>query len=146
MPVADAPHRRATLQRRAPRAEPLVWLCGAAVVLALGLLLGLLALLLVRGAGYFWPEPVVLLHSTQNGSLQLGVVLGREERADGTGGSLLIDRGAAPDSASPLAWIDEASIERREYPTDALVFERDGRASATTARVTWSTAAALWWT
>lgn len=107
----------------------MVWLCGSAVVLAMGLLLGLLGLLGLRGAAHFWPQPLVLLHTPEHSTVaELGIVLSREAAPREEGTRLLLDRGAAPYAAAPLVWLQESEVERRERPEKALVFERNGRA------------------
>jgi phosphate transport system permease protein len=43
--------------------EPFIWLTGGALALALLLVAGLIALILVNGLGFFWPKDVVRLRS-----------------------------------------------------------------------------------
>jgi phosphate transport system permease protein len=127
MPAADRPLSPRDLRRARVRAEPLVWLCSGAVVLAIALLLALLLLLVVRGFGHFWPSPVVQLQLAEpETSMRLGVILDREEGPDGDS-TLLLHAGGRGLLAAPLAWVEEASIVTRSRPRRALVVERADR-------------------
>ncbi len=121
--MTDVPLRSA-----ATRAEPLVWLCSGAVVIALALLFSVLGLLATRGLSHFWPQPLLLVNLAQPGeTAQLGVVLGREHDTDGSE-SLLLYRGGEAVFRSALLWLDDDEIANRSYPTDALAIElRSGR-------------------
>jgi len=104
----------------------MVWLCGSAVVIALALLFGLVALLTLRGTAYFWPQPLQLLQSSAPGSpAYLGWVVDRETSDSGVA-SLLLYRGAREQFADSLVWIDETDVTLRSRPGDALAVERRG--------------------
>lgn len=127
MPAADRPAPPRDLRHVPARAEPLVWLCSGAVVLAIGLLLALLLLLGVRGFAHFWPQPVVQLQlANSSASTPLGVMLNRVERPGGNR-SLLLHAGGRGLLAAPLTWIEEDSIVTRARPERALVIERADR-------------------
>lgn len=62
-----APERQTSRPRRQPpsagvrlRAEgqPAVWLCAGGLVLSLAMIVGLMLLVFVQGAGTFWPAPL----------------------------------------------------------------------------------------
>ena len=53
--------------------EPMIWLTGGALAVALAMILGLLALVLVRGLSTFWPQPLVQL-TTVDGKPLLGEI------------------------------------------------------------------------
>ena len=57
--------------------EPFIWLTGGALALALLLVGGLVLLILVNGAGYFWPRAIVRLTLADGGTLT-GAVIERE--------------------------------------------------------------------
>lgn len=123
MPVAEPPVAEVPLRRAVSRAEPLVWLCSGAVVIALTLLIAVLGLLVVRGLGHFWPQPLVLLSPAQGGNVaQLGVILDREEDDSGRE-SLLLYRGVVSVFPSALLWLVDDGIAGRSYPADALAIE-----------------------
>lgn len=107
------------------RAEPMVWLCAGAVTMALMLLGGLLFLLATRGFGHFWPQPLVLLQSAEQGpEAQLGVLLDREPVPGSSHRRLLLHRGGEDFFDSPLVWIDESMLQARSEPPLALAIER----------------------
>lgn len=57
--------------------EPLIWLTGGALLLALAMIVGLVALVMVNGLATFWPSPVVEL-TTLDGTVYLGEVVDDE--------------------------------------------------------------------
>src|SRR5262249_13327043 len=57
---------------------PMVWSNGGALVLAIGMIVGLLALVFYQGMSTFWPAPAVLVH-TAGGKKYLGEVI-RDDR------------------------------------------------------------------
>lgn len=103
----------------------MVWLSAGAVVFALLVLLGLLLLLSVRGFTHFWPQPLLLLQSTESGpQAQLGVILDRESRGSQNLSRVLLHRGGEDFFDSPLVWIDESVVLERSIPANAFVIER----------------------
>lgn len=119
---------RLSLSAGVRRAEPMVWLSAGAVVFALLLLLALVGLLAVRGLGYFWPQPLMLLQSDELGpQAQLGIVLGREPVPGTDAQRLLLHRGGEDFFDSPLLWIEEQTVLERSKPSGALIVERDSQ-------------------
>ena len=57
--------------------EPMVWLTGGALAVAVLMITGLLALILVQGLSTFWPAPLVEFKLT-SGERRLGEVSRRE--------------------------------------------------------------------
>ncbi len=53
--------------------EPMLWLTGGALAVAVVMIVGLLALVIVQGAGTFWPRPVVEIR-THSGQTLMGEV------------------------------------------------------------------------
>ena len=53
--------------------EPLLWLTSGGLAIALAMISGLLALVLVQGAGTFWPLPLVRIE-TADGNVAMGEV------------------------------------------------------------------------
>lgn len=73
-PAARPRVRKAKNRNTLPaQGEPMLWLTGGALVIALAMIIGLIALVLWQGLGTFWPVPVrmVTLH---DGSVQMGEV------------------------------------------------------------------------
>ncbi|MFN0132325.1 MAG: PstA family ABC transporter permease [Phycisphaerales bacterium] len=139
--------------RRTPlsaRGEPKQWLFGASLVVALALIAGLLAIVLLQGAATFWPRPLELA-TLRDGTRLLGIPKITEPFAPNAEQQARLDAlraaGPLPDFAAdadgrplrrlyrvanrelgqdPFRWLplfDAASLER---PRDALFIERLG--------------------
>jgi len=104
--------------------EPFIWLTGSALALCLLLVVGLVALILVNGLGFFWPKDVVRLTLTDGRALT-GIVREREAVPD-RGGEYRIKLQVANRDlyGADFVWVDEARIARREDPPDVTVIER----------------------
>ena len=104
--------------------EPFIWLTGSALALCLLLVVGLVALILVNGLGFFWPKDVVRLTLT-DGRVLTGIVREREAVPD-RGGEYRIKLQVANRDlyGADFVWVDEARIARREDPPDVTVIER----------------------
>lgn len=107
----------------------LTWLTAGALALDLLLIVGLLALVAVNGAGAFWPRPIVGLE-LEDGSHLLGEIHTREAIPDPETGLLTdamrirVRTGNRDLSGSDFRWIDEAKIRSRETPRDVMLLER----------------------
>ncbi len=111
--------------------EPMVWLSGGSLVLALFMIIGLMALVLRMGFGTFWPGPLHEL-KLHDGSAVLGEVTRVQE--------IPAAEGADPDEAAKLRtevrvgnfditgvhfrWIDNAEILEATTPEFAVLIER----------------------
>ncbi|MFT4874718.1 MAG: phosphate transport system permease protein, partial [Congregibacter sp.] len=126
MPIAKRLTGVSSLQSGVRRAEPIVWLSAGAVVFALLVLIGLLSLLAVRGLTHFWPQPLLLLQTTESGpQVQLGVILDRETGSSQDLEQVLLHRGGEGFFDSPLVWINDSTVFKRSLPGNALVIERE---------------------
>lgn len=107
-----------------------IWLCGGALGLSLLMIGGLLILIMVNGMGYFWPKDLVQF-TLKDG----GIVLGEwvdTETIPGTASSeqplgstrVQLKVGNRDLYGLDFRWIDQVDIEKEEYPSDVLVFER----------------------
>jgi phosphate transport system permease protein len=107
------------------KGEPMIWLAGSGLAVSLLLIFGLLALVAVRGLGFFWPRPLVLIE-TADGKRVLGEILTREPVPDAKDGAQRIRVKIANRDLNGLdfRWIEEKEIVKRETPPDALVLER----------------------
>ena len=104
--------------------EPLVWLTGGALAVALAMVGGLIAVILVNGLGFFWPRAVARL-TLDDGRTLTGEIVERE-RGPGPGAPsrVKVRVGNRDLGGADFVWVDEASIARREFPADAAVIER----------------------
>jgi phosphate transport system permease protein len=118
---------------RAPRrpgwADVLTWITGAALALDLLMIVGLLALVAVRGADAFWPRPVVAF-VLADGSHVLGEIHSREAIPDPATGlrtdatRIRVRVGNRDVTGVDFRWIDEANVRSRSEPADAVLLER----------------------
>jgi phosphate transport system permease protein len=128
IPAAAAPHHATLTEFLFRKGEPMIWLAGAGLSISLLLIFGLLALVAVRGFGFFWPHPLVQIE-TKDGKKVLGEILSRESMPDAK------DPASAPTrirvkianrdlNGLDFRWIEEKEIVRRDTPPNALLIER----------------------
>jgi phosphate transport system permease protein len=154
-PLAEAPRATNSMRPRRARSgssllangEPMIWLTGGALALALAMIVGLLALVLTRGLGTFWPEPLVQLR-TVDGQVLLGETTRHEkyrpsdqliaempseiaerirtsmDNPDGTAHRRLVRTGNYDLTATHFRWIDESLIAEESQPEWAVALER----------------------
>ena len=101
--------------------EGLIWLTGGALAVCLLLVLGLVALLMVHGLGFFWPRALVRIE-LRDGSRVLGAITTTETGPSGR--RLQLRQGNRDVYGNDFRWIDESAIARRDTPRDAVVLER----------------------
>jgi phosphate transport system permease protein len=121
--------------------EPWVWLNAAAVSANLILVVGLFALIAVRGLGHFWPAEVVEygykdkdgIATVIVGEVVDTVVLSAQQAKDANyeilagGDSLeqrLIKTGNRDTTGMDFRWIEQQRISGESFPADMLVVER----------------------
>jgi len=117
-------------QRRRARAraslfaqgEPVVWLMGGGLVVALVMITGLLGLVAAQGFATFVPRPVVRI-ATRDGKTLMGEVEREEQRPDG-GRRRLVRIGNFELTGEHYAWVADADVASEEPPPRALVLER----------------------
>jgi phosphate transport system permease protein len=118
-----------TLRTLLRRGDPAVWLAGTGLGVCLLMIAGMVTLILVRGLGFFWPEPLVQL-TLRDGRVMLGAIVNREAiPAPGTSEHLKRRRiqlnvGNRDLSGVDFVWINEADITARAYPADVVYVER----------------------
>ena len=109
--------------------DPYIWLTGGALAFALLMVAGLVTLVLVSGAGFFWPARQVEFKTT-DGQTVLGPITMREaipqpDKPDAPlHYRLQVKRANRDLYGSDFVWIDEADIRERADPADAMVVER----------------------
>jgi len=120
--------------------EPMIWLTAASVALCVLAVVGLLALLAVRGLGHFWASDVMQIQINNN--IRTEMVLGQVAENVTVPRQQLIDAGITPKSNAQLfdrtllkrgnrehfdsdfVWILDEQIESITRPEDILVIER----------------------
>lgn len=146
-PAATRPRRIRAGSTLLANGEPMIWLTGGALAVALAMILGLLALVLTRGLATFWPAAVVELKTVSGESL-LGEVARHEQyrpdepllaelpagdaeriRAaaaadDGNSRRVLLRTGNYDLNATHFRWIDESLVTGETDPEWAVVVER----------------------
>ncbi|MCA1799650.1 MAG: phosphate ABC transporter permease PstA [Xanthomonadaceae bacterium] len=120
---------------------PWIWLNAAAVAISLIMVVGLLALIAVRGLGHFWPGTVYEFNYQVPGAEQrrvLGEVVDIEERTGAVlresgypvpedlalANRILVKQGNRDLTGRDFMWYPEPFITGRHTPEDALVLER----------------------
>ena len=137
-PLAPRGRRRGWLPRRgggvrrtalAAHGEPMIWLTGGSLAIALLMIVGLLGLIAVEGFSTFWPAPVVVLR-TADGRVLAGEIA-REEPAAEPGdtrgpalGRRLLRIGNFELTGEHFAWIGDDQVVEESEPEWMLVVER----------------------
>ena len=146
---------RAAFAKRRPRSavslfaqgEPMIWLVGGMLALAVAMIVSLLALILYQGLATFWPSPVVVLN-TIDGKHYMGELIANDvyapeaevidelpgERRMAVRDQLKANNGLATrqllrtgnyDLANThYTWVSGFMVESRENPEWAVVIER----------------------
>ncbi|HQR45502.1 MAG TPA: phosphate ABC transporter permease PstA [Thermoanaerobaculia bacterium] len=103
------------------RGDPMIWLTGAGLAVSLLMIFGLLALVAVRGLGFFWPRTLERI-ATKDGQVVLGEVLSSESTP--SGGRIRVKIANRDLNGLDFRWIPVADIVRKDTPADALLLER----------------------
>ncbi len=120
---------RAVTRARTRRGDAYVWFTGSALGLCLLMILGLIAIILTKGLGFFWPSPLEKI-ALKDGSVWLGEIAAREPIPQpGTPEHnkrhrLQLKVGNRDLLGFDFKWIDESEIVSRERPGDAFYVER----------------------
>jgi len=131
--------RRAAHSSLAAHGEPWVWLTAGSLALAIAMIVGLLALIAVRGLATFWPVPLELV-TLADGRQALGEVSQREEVTVGSTTRSATGSTSA-DPAAPITrrllrtanfelngshyeWFDDQNITQATRPEWATAVER----------------------
>lgn len=111
---------RSAYSSMAAHGEPWVWLTGGALALAIAMIVGLLALIAVRGASTFWPAPLELVE-LRDGRKALGEVTDRET---GAVPRQLVRIANFELTGNHYEWFDEAAVATTSRPAWATAVER----------------------
>jgi len=104
--------------------EPFIWLTAGALATALIMVVGLVTVIVVNAAGFFWPAEVVRL-TLKDGTVLTGPVTERE-RVPGTADKwrVKLNVGNRDLYGADFVWADETAIVTRDRPADVAVVER----------------------
>jgi phosphate transport system permease protein len=137
-PLTTPPRGRNRRVERVPRGggrvtalsahgEPMIWLTGGSLALALLMIVGLLVLVAVQGFGTFWPVAVTELR-TADGQVLAGEITRAEEwTPPGEAGPTrrrLLRTGNFELSGEHFRWVDDGAIAEEGAPAWGLVVER----------------------
>ncbi|MGH7333195.1 MAG: phosphate ABC transporter permease PstA [Candidatus Rokuibacteriota bacterium] len=104
--------------------EPFVWLTGGALAISLLMVVGLIALILYNGLGFFWPVAIIQV-TLKDGRVLTGPVVAREAIPGKAGQHRIkIKVGNRDLYGADFVWADEGDIVKREYPHDVAVIDR----------------------
>ncbi|MEQ8318611.1 MAG: ABC transporter permease subunit [Phycisphaerales bacterium] len=117
-------NKPATIERRStpPSAlgEPMIWLTGAALVVSLVMIVGLVAMIVTQGLTTFWPRPIERV-TLNDGTVFLGVPTDTEADPAKT----LYRTGNRDIGTEPFRWVPESDVVEVERPQYAVMLERE---------------------
>ena len=100
------------------------WLTAAAVLVALGMIAGLVGVVLEVAGGFFWPHPLLEL-SLADGGKVLGEVWDRETDPRSPGMERVrIKVGNRDLLGADFRWVRESDVREKEFPAGAWLVER----------------------
>ncbi|MCO5044721.1 MAG: phosphate ABC transporter permease PstA [Kiritimatiellae bacterium] len=109
--------------------DSFIWLSGGALALALLMVFGLIALVVVNGASFFWPRDVEQFQ-LNDGRVVLGEITAREKIPQPNASHapathrIQIKRGNRDLYGTDFIWLNETDIQNTTAPRNALVIER----------------------
>lgn len=114
---------------RSRKGEPWVWLTAAGLAIGVTLTVGLLALVLVKGTGSFWPRQLVQIESVRGGEARTtaGFIVQERHRRDSEGvrhEEIQVFQGNRELNGDTFVFIDRAEIQGMTRPDDLLLIER----------------------
>lgn len=122
--AAGAPVKQAPIGRRStpPSAlgEPMIWLTGAALVVSLTMIVGLVAMIVTQGLTTFWPRPIERV-TLNDGTVFLGVPTESESDPPQT----LYRTGNRDIGTEPFRWVSESDIASLDRPKHGVMLERE---------------------
>ena len=137
--AAEPPRSGGPRARRRARArtslfaqgEPMIWLTGGGLAIAVCMIVGLLGLIAAQGMGTFWPGPLREV-SLADGRVRMGEVTRREiipsaaDSADGTGEERRLFRtGNFELTGEHFVWVRDSERVSERQPEWAMLIERE---------------------
>ena len=104
--------------------DPYIWLTAASLTISILMITGLIALILVKGLGMFWPHKLVQ-YTLKDGNVVMGEITEKEsvpDKKDSYRTKLKV--GNRDVYALDFRWIENQNILSQEYPITALTIER----------------------
>ncbi len=112
------------------RGDSYIFAAGLGLLLSLAMVAWIVAVILVKGLGFFWPRDVVML-TLENGEKYLGEIWEEEmtQTLDAAGKPVTLDRiqlkiGNRDLYGIDFKWFNQSDIRKKHFPPDAVVFER----------------------
>ncbi len=106
--------------------EPMVWLTGGGLVVAICMIVGLLVLIVAQGVGTLWPQPVVEVRLKSDVRL-MGEITRTETFRTAEGrveGRRLFRTGNFELTNEHFTWVSDADVAHESKPEWGMVFER----------------------
>jgi phosphate transport system permease protein len=124
----ELPRRRRAKVSLFAQGEPMIWLTGGGLAVALCMIAGLLALIFANGIATLWPVPVQQFQ-TLDGKVHMGEVTRAEtfrsnEEQIRTLHRRLVRTGNYEISGEHFTWISDHEVKAETRPEQALVIER----------------------
>ncbi|RMG66023.1 MAG: phosphate ABC transporter permease PstA [Calditrichaeota bacterium] len=112
------------------KGDPYIFATGLGLVVALAMVVAMVAIILTKGLGFFWPRQLTQV-TLKSGDTYLGEIWERDSRFErtGTGQEVKIKEiqlkiGNRDLYGQDFKWIDLPDVERRQQPPLATVIER----------------------
>jgi ABC-type phosphate transport system permease subunit/ABC-type phosphate transport system auxiliary subunit len=97
----------------------MIWVMGAALVLALFMIVGMFAIIIAEGSATFWPDPIDRV-SLKTGQAFLGIPVKDDEE----NGRRLYRIGNRDAGEQPFRWVSLGDVASIERPRSAVMLER----------------------